>query len=274
MRELRVVKATSESVRSLVGVIHLPPLPGSPRFRGDFRTVIEQTKRDARALQAAGFDVAMIENFGDTPFFAGSVPAITVSAMTSCALAAAEAAPRLALGINVLRNDVASALAIARVVDADCVRVNVHVGARVTDQGVIEGRAAETLRLRRALGAEAVAIWADVDVKHAAPLAVRDIGEEAKEAHERALADAILVTGAATGTRVDTKKLEAVRRAVPNCAIYVASGALETDLPALARLADGVIVGSALRKGGIAGGPIDGARAAKFAKAFRAAFRQ
>jgi membrane complex biogenesis BtpA family protein len=248
-------------------------LPGAPRFRGDFDALLEQTKRDARALQAAGFDLAMIENFGDAPFFPGAVPAVTVSAMTACALAASDAAPRLALGVNVLRNDVASALAIARVVDAECVRVNVHAGARVTDQGIVEGKAAETLRLRRALGAESVAIWADVDVKHAAPIAARDIGEEAKEAHERALADAILVTGAATGARVDTRKLEAVRRAVPHCRIYVASGALEADLPALARLADGVIVGSALRKGGVAGGAIDAPRAAKFAKAFRAAFR-
>lgn len=256
----------------LVGVIHLPPLPGSPRHRGGMTAVLAKVEADARALAAAGFDLAMVENFGDTPFFAGAVPAVTVSAMTACAMAARGAAPALPLGINVLRNDVASALSIAAVVDAACVRVNVLVGARVTDQGVVEGRAAEALRLRAALGAEKTAIWADVDVKHAAPLAPRDVGEEAVEAHERAMADAILVTGAATGARVDLTKLAAVRRALPRCPVFVASGALPEDLAALAEHADGVIVGSALRKGGVAGGPIDAGRAKAFAKAFRAAF--
>ena len=89
-----------------------------------------------------------------------------------------EASPGIAIGINVLRNDARAALAIAAVVGAACIRVNVHTGARVTDQGLVEGRAAETLRLRRALGAESVAIWADVNVKHSAPLGPRDPARE------------------------------------------------------------------------------------------------
>lgn len=264
--------ARQRNLPRLCGVIHLAPLPGSPRFSGDFAAIVEQTRRDASALAAAGFDLAMIENFGDAPFFRGAVPAVTVSAMTACGLAAAGAAPLLPLGINVLRNDVATALSIACVLGARAVRVNVHTGARVTDQGVVQGEAAETLRLRRALSADGVAIWADVDVKHAAPLAPREVGDEAKEVYERALADALLVTGVATGARVDQRKLSAVRAAVPEAPIYVASGALEEDLPLLRGLADGVIVGSALRDGGRAGGPIDASRAARFAEAFRRAF--
>jgi uncharacterized protein len=259
-------------IRRLVGVIHLPPLPGSPRFGGSVDEIVRGTRDDAAILERAGFDLAMVENFGDAPFFADSVPAVTVSAMTACALAVREAAPKLALGINVLRNDVASAIAVARVVGAACVRVNVHTGARITDQGIVQGRAAETLRLRSALGAEAVSIWADVDVKHAAPITARDVREEAKEVRERALADAVLVTGAATGARVDRAKLVAVRNAVLGCPVYVASGATVSDLEALAASCDGVIVGSALRKGGRAGGPIDDRAARSFADAFRKAF--
>lgn len=258
---------------ALIGVIHLPPLPGSPRFENDFTAILEQTKRDAQALERAGFDLAMIENFGDAPFFKTTVPAITVSAMTACAMAVRSVTPQLPLGINVLRNDVGSALAIARVVSASCVRVNVHTGARVTDQGIVEGSAAETLRLRRSLGATDVDIWADVDVKHAAAIAPRPIGEEAKEVHERALADALLITGVATGARVDTAKIEAVRAAGLKCPIYVASGAVEADLPMLSSLVTGVIVGSALREGGVAGRPIEPMRASRFAEAFRAVFR-
>ncbi len=256
----------------LVGVIHLPPLPGSPRSRLSIGEIIRSAADDARALAEAGFDLAMIENFGDTPFFAGAVPRITVSAMTACAVAVRDAAPSLPLGVNVLRNDVDAALAIAAVVGASCVRVNVHTSARVTDQGVIQGNAAETLRRRRELSIENVAIWADVDVKHSAPLAARPVHEEAQDLVHRAMADALLVTGSGTGRSVDVGKLEAVRKAVTSSPVLVASGATIDSLPTLAKFADGVVVGSALRGDGVAGGRVDRARALTFAQAFRAAF--
>jgi membrane complex biogenesis BtpA family protein len=255
----------------LVGVIHLPPLPGSPRAARSIAEIAAACAEDARALVGAGYDLAMIENFGDAPFFRGRVPAITVSAMTACALAARQACPDLALGINVLRNDAGAALAIAHVVGARAIRVNVHVGARVTDQGLVEGEAAETLRSRRALSATC-AIWADVDVKHSAALAPRAPEDEAKDLVSRGLADAVLVTGEGTGRPVDAKKLAAVRAAVTGVPLLVASGATEAQLHALAEHADGVIVGSALRANGVAGGAIDPRRAEAFARAFRAAF--
>ncbi len=255
----------------LVGVVHLPPLPGSPRSAVSIGDVAASAARDARVLAAAGFDRVMIENFGDAPFFGGRVPPVTVSAMTACALAVRRACPDLPLGVNVLRNDAESALAIAAVVGATCIRVNVHTAARVTDQGLVEGRAAETLRSRRALGAEGVAIWADVDVKHSAPLAPRDVGREADDLVVRGLADAVLVTGEGTGRGVDLAKLGRVREAVASTPVLVASGATVDSLGELAGLCDGVIVGSALRAGGIAGGPIEPDRASQFAIAFRQA---
>jgi uncharacterized protein len=259
------------SARQLVGVVHLPALPGSPRASSPIAEIAAAAARDARAMAAAGFDRVMIENFGDAPFFAGRVPPVTVSAMTACALAVRQACPDLPLGVNVLRNDAEAALAIAAVVGASCIRVNVHTGARVTDQGVIEGRAAETLRARRALGAQHVAIWADVDVKHSAALAPRDVGREADDLATRGLADAVLVTGEGTGRGVDVDKLRRVRQAVASVPVLVASGVTVESLPALADLCDGVIVGSTLRAGGVAGGPIDAERAARFAEAFRRA---
>ncbi len=259
----------------LVGVVHLPALPGSPRAASPIGEIAAGAARDARALAAAGFDRVMIENFGDAPFFAASVPPVTVSAMTACALAVRQACPDLPLGINVLRNDAEAALAIAAMVGATCIRVNVHTAARVTDQGLVEGRAAETLRARRALGAEGVQIWADVDVKHSAPLAVRDVGHEADDLVVRGLADAVLVTGEGTGHGVDLDKLRRVKQVLAGKArgvpVLVASGATVDSLPVLAGLCDGVIVGSTLRAGGIAGGPIDATRAERFAAAFRRA---
>jgi membrane complex biogenesis BtpA family protein len=150
--------------------------------------------------------------------------------------------------------------------------VNVLCGARVTDQGVIEGEAARVLRKRRQLGADAVAIWADVDVKHSAPLAPYPLDQEVHDVIERGLASAVLVTGEGTGRAVDTEKLARVKRAAGTAPVIVASGATVNALEALSEHADGVIVGSALRADGRAGGPIDEARAAAFVKAFDGAF--
>ncbi len=252
----------------LVGVIHLPPLPGSPRSELGMDAILAQVRADARAL--AGYDAIVVENFGDAPFFATRVPPVTVAAMTRCVAAAAEAgAP---VGVNVLRNDAEAAVSIACVTGASFVRINVHTGARVTDQGIVEGDAAATLRLRRAMGAEGVAIWADVDVKHSSPLgAPRSVAQEVSDVVHRGLADVVLVTGEGTGKGVDVAKLDAVRAATDR-PVLVASGATLATLPALASRCSGVIVGSALRKGGVAGGPIEAPLAREFAAAFRAAF--
>lgn len=257
----------------LVGVIHLPALPGSPLSTSSAEACARSAADDARILLEAGYDAIVVENFGDTPFFATKVPPVTVSAMTACAVAVRAVAPGIPLGINVLRNDAEAALSIAVCTGASFVRINVHTGARVTDQGVVQGDAATTLRLRRALGAEKVAIWADVDVKHSAPLgAPRPLVQEVEDLTKRGMAEVVLVTGEGTGKGVDLEKLAAVKRA-SHKSVLVASGATLSTLTALAPHSDGVIVGSALRENGIAGGPISLALAKQFATAFRAAFR-
>ena len=234
--------------------------------------ILRDAVRDARSLATAGFSHIMIENFGDAPFFRGRAQAVTVSAMTACVLAVRHEHPELSVGVNVLRNDGESALEIAHVTGAYYIRVNVLSGARVTDQGIIQGESATLLRRRRELAADKVAIWADVDVKHSAPLAPYPLEQEVKDVTERALASAVLVTGDGTGEGVDVAKLTRVKRAAGNVPVLVASGATEASLETLAQYANGVIVGSALRADGRAGGPIDEARASSFARAFRRAF--
>lgn len=258
----------------LTGVIHLAALPGSPNSKHSMSQHIASVRADAQVLAKAGFDAIIVENYGDVPFFKGAVPPITVSAMSVLARVVREVTPKQLLGINVLRNDGESALAIATGVDAAFVRVNVLAGARVTDQGIIEGRSAELLRSRHALGARHVQIWADVDVKHSAPLGPLNLSQEVSDVVHRGMASAVLVTGDGTGKEAPRAKLEAVRAASSGAKVYVASGATESALGDLATLVDGVIVGSALRKGSRAGLPIDAARAASFAKAFRKAFKR
>jgi len=256
----------------LVGVIHLPPLPGSPRSQLSMNDCVKRAVADAVVLAENGYDAIVVENFGDAPFFAGKVPPITVAAMTACAVAVRSAFGEGWLGINVLRNDAEAALSIAVCANASFVRINVHTGARVTDQGIIEGQAASTMRLRRALGAGKVSVWADVDVKHSARLGdARPLTQEVEDLTKRGMADVVLVTGEGTGKGVDMDKLVTVKKAADK-PVLVASGATLDSLGELARASDGVVVGSALREGGIPGGAVDAARAKEFATAFRTAF--
>jgi len=255
----------------LVGVIHLPPLPGSPRAEATIASIERTAVREAEMMAQHGFDAIVLENFGDTPFYPGQVPAITIASMA--AVGARVVATGIDVCVNVLRNDAESALAIAVAIGASAIRVNVLTGARVTDQGLVEGRAAELFRARRALSATNVAIWADVDVKHSAPLAARELSVETADLVKRAMADRVLVTGDATGASVDLARLRTVRAASDDKPVLVASGATIASLPALAKHAHGVIVGSALREGGKAGAPLEKKRVEAFAKAFRTAFR-
>lgn len=223
-------------------------------------------RADAACLAAAGFEAIIVENFGDAPFFPDVVPPETVAAMA--VVASDVAAVGLPLGINVLRNDARAALAVAAAVGAAFVRVNVHTGARVADQGILQGRAHETLRTRRALGLEPVQLWCDVDVKHSVPLHERPLADEVADVVERGLADVVLVTGARTGASADLERVRAVARASSR-PVLVASGVTAADVGAVLEVAWGVVVGSALRADGRPGGPVDPSRAEAFVQAAR-----
>lgn len=178
-------------------MVHLGPLPGTPRFRNDLDAVIAAAVADAERLTEAGFDGVGVENFGDAPFFRDDVPKVTVAAMTRAVAAVAEAVD-VPIGVNVLRNDAKAALAIASVTGAAFIRVNVLSGTMWTDQGLVVGDAAEVLRLRTVIAPD-TAILADVFVKHAVPPPGTTLGEAAEELAGRALADAIIVSGTSTG---------------------------------------------------------------------------
>ncbi len=250
---------------SLIGVVHLPALPGSPTHQISMGEIAERAIADAQVLQDASFDALIIENYGDMPFFADEVPPATVAAMAVIAEHVSRKTS-LRVGLNVLRNDARSALGIAAAVGASFIRVNVHMGVSATDQGIIEGRAAKTLRQRKLLG-KRVAILADVLVKHAAPLNQTDIAEAARDAAYRGLADGLIITGSATGRSVDIEDLKKVRESVPDRRVFVGSGATAETVAALLEHATGIIVGTAIKENGDPARPIDQLRANAFARA-------
>ena len=143
-----------------IGVVHLLPLPGSPRWCGDINRVLSRAEEEAVTLERGGADGIIVENFGDAPFRIGRVGSETVAAMT-LAVQRVRQVVDLPVGINMLRNDALSALAVAAVTGAGFIRVNVHYGVMAADEGLVHGEAFETLRQRRALGVD-VKILADV----------------------------------------------------------------------------------------------------------------
>jgi membrane complex biogenesis BtpA family protein len=230
---------------AVVGVVHLPALPGSAGWDGDWDRVIDGARADAAALAKGGVDAIIVENYGDAPFAQGRVEAATVSAMTAV-ITQVPTFRELPFGVNVLRNDGESALAIASVTGARFVRINVLVGAMVTDQGLIEGCARPVAFLKRQLGAK-VDIWADVLVKHAAPLGEPDPVQTARDTLHRAGAKAIIVSGSGTGQAVDRQRLETLAVANLDAPILIGSGSTEAELPVLKPLCQGFIVATSLK---------------------------
>lgn len=252
----------------VVGMLHAPALPGAPGYAGDWAKLRGFVLRDALALVEGGVHGLMLENFGDVPFFSGRVPAEVVACLTRLACdVKREIGEAVPLGINVLRNDGESALAVASACGAAYVRVNVLSGAVVTDQGVIQGDAARLLRRRKEMGAEEVAVWADVRVKHAAPIGQgwRPLEEEVEELVLRAGASGVIVSGSGTGKATDMTELREVRdvmntlgeQAVP---IWVGSGATADTAAALLEHADGLIVGTSVKADGQLGRAVEAKR--------------
>lgn len=242
-------------VPALIGVIHLQPLPGSPAHLLDMDEIVARAVADGVVIKEAGFDAAIVENFGDTPFTASELPPASLAAI---AIAADQVRREtgLRIGINALRNDAGGGLGIAVAVGASFIRVNVHTGVYATDQGILEGRADQTLRYRKQLGAR-VAIFADVNVKHATPMSHPDIARAAKDTAYRGMADALIVTGAATGEAASMDQLRKVKQAVPDRRVLVGSGATVETVAELLSVADGVIVGTGIKPGGDTSRPID-----------------
>lgn len=251
----------------LVGMVHLPALPGAPRSALTMDEILSRAVAEARILSDAGFDGVMLENFGDTPFVAEHAPPETVAAMAIVARAVREQV-ECQIGINVLRNDAISALGIAAVADAAFIRVNVLSGVYATDQGMIRGKAREVLAARKRLSPD-VLIAADVHVKHAAPISQPDIALAAEETAHRAGADILIVSGTSTGVATRVDDIRRVKAAVKDRPVWIGSGMDARNVGELLSIADGAIVGTSLKRGGRTTAELDRKRIRAFMKAAR-----
>ena len=271
------MSTSSLPVSGFIGVVHLPPMPGDPLHppMQSFQRVERHAMADAEALVAGGVDGLILENFGSAPFPTGSAGDRTPPHQVAClALLARQCQDRfdVPVGVNCLRNDAYSAVGIAAAAELDFLRVNVHTGAMVTDQGLIQGEAHRTLRYRRAVGAK-VSILADVLVKHAQPLTPLSPGQATSECLERGLADGVIVTGVGTGQPVDVKLLRQVSEAAGAAPVFIGSGLDPRSARKLCPLADGAIVGTWLKRDGQVEEPVMVSRVRELVSAVRGRWR-
>ena len=249
----------------VIGVVHLPALPGSPRWKGSLATLIDKTVTDARAYERGKVDAVIVENFGDAPFTKSSVAAETIAAMTATGCAIRQSI-KLPIGFNVLRNDACAALALCAACGGNFIRVNVLSGAMLTDQGIIEGDAYGVARYRQRVCPSAE-IFADVHVKHAVPLGDYSLENSALDTLERGLADALIISGTGTGVAADISDVQRVREACPHAKILLGSGVTSQNVKEYLRYADGVIVGTSVKVGGKLEKPVDYKRVAALVSA-------
>ncbi len=248
-------------------MVHAGALPGTPASRATLRELERQAVDECRIYHAAGVHGIILENMHDVPYLRGSVgPEITAS-MTVLSLAVREASG-LPCGIQILAAANHEAVAVAHAAGLDFVRVEGFAFAHVADEGFIDSSAASLLRFRRQIGAQRVQIWADVKKKHASHALTADIGiGDAAAAAEFMRADAVIVTGAATGEHATHDDVAEVRGRC-RLPLYVGSGVTAENLPEYHPGADGFIVGSAMKRHGRWHEPVDEERVQRFMAAY------
>lgn len=243
--------------KPVIGMVHLWPLPGAPAYTGyGMKTILDHALRDAEALMEGGVDGLMVENMWDLPYFVGND--VQPEAMTAQAVAAAEVVKRfpVPVGVNVIHNGGMVCLAIAVAAGARFIRVCILTGARLWDTGELDhGCAANLLRKRKELHAADIHIFADVDKKHSVPFPGIDLATHI-EWTEFYGADGLIVSGRMTGSAPDVAKVREAKRLAKR-PILIGSGTSAENITAFLEYADGIIVGSSLKKDGVMENPVD-----------------
>lgn len=248
--------------KTIVGMIHVDALPGTPRFGGSMKEVIARAKAEALVYKDAGIDSLMIENMHDVPFYRTVGPEI-VAAMSVIGYEVKNAA-NLRCGIQILAAGNVEALGAAQAAGLDFIRVEGFVFAHVADEGFIDGCAGELMRYRRHIGADDILVLTDIKKKHSAHAITADVDiVETAHAAEFFLSDGVIVTGVSTGAEADLDELKAVKQAV-DIPVLVGSGVTTQNVSNYLEIADVLIVGSYFKHNGHWTSGVDPARVETF----------
>ncbi len=254
--------------KPIVGVIHVGALPGTPASSLRVEELTESAVREAVMYRGGGVDGLMVENMHDVPYLRGAVGPEVVAAMSVVARAV-KAEVALPVGVQILAGANLESIAVAHAAGLDYVRVEAYAFAHVADEGLIQSSAAELLRFRRRIGADGVYVWADVKKKHSSHAITADVSlGETCAAVEFMRGDAVVVSGSATG---EAPRAADVREAKSHCRIPVllGSGVTPENVAEFYDAADGFIVGSYFKGGGLWSNAVEPARVERMVEAVR-----
>jgi hypothetical protein len=252
--------------KAMIGMVHLPALPGAPGYRGDFEHVYRAAAADLEALEKGGASAALVENFWDTPY-QSTADEMTVSSMAILVDRLGRNAS-IPLGINVQFNCTDAEWDVAYLTGSSFIRVEAFTENRIGAHGVSWAAAAALMRRKARYPAD-ILIFADVDVKHTFPLVEQPLCYTGHEALEYG-ADALILTGTQTGSAPAAGQLEELRETAGDTPVLIGSGISEGNIANYLAVADGVIVGSSVKKDGRVESPVDIERVRRLAACVRA----
>lgn len=245
----------------VIGVVHLPALPGSPHYTGtplaDIRTFAVE---EARAYLDGGCHGVVVENHWDIPFPKPGEHGYETAAAMGVVTAAVRDATDGGVGVSVLSNAAECAIASAWSGGGGFVRVNQWANAYVANEGIIEGQAAAATRYRSRIGAGPVKVFADVHVKHGAHAIVADrtLAEQTEDA-EFFDADVLIATGSRTGDAAAVDEVAGIKEHT-SLPVVIGSGITSGNIGELLPACDGVIVASSVKDNGRWWGRVDPAK--------------
>jgi membrane complex biogenesis BtpA family protein len=267
LRDLREIFGVPKPI---IGMVHCWPLPGAPGYTGyGVDTIVEHAVKDAKALAEGGADGLIVENMWDIPFRAGADLAPESIAVHAVVAREVRRAVDLPLGINLVHNGGVALLAIAIAAGASFARVCMLTGAGVWESGSFdEGCAADLLRRRKELGAEDIKLFADVDKKHSVRFPGIDLATHIEWTRFSG-ADALIVSGKMTGDAPDLEKVRRAKELGGDCPLLLGSGVDEHNVASFLSVADGAIVGTSVKEGGLCENPVDPERVRRLVAAAR-----
>lgn len=249
--------------KPIIGMIHLPALPGAPRYGGSMAEIERAAMQDLEALTAGGADAAIIENFGDVPYD----PHMSVTSFAAmCAVASrVKEKAGIPIGVNVQYNCYEYEWALAYAIGAQFIRVEAFVENRVGTHGVVLS-AAPALMRQKAMFPSDTLIFADINTKHTMPLHDQPLSLSVHEAVDSG-ADALIVTGVLTGVNPTKEDLLEIKGSSHGVPVLLGSGINNKNAAGFFSAADGAIVGSSLKIDGIVENRVDAERVRDFVKA-------
>ncbi|NBT58666.1 BtpA family membrane complex biogenesis protein [bacterium] len=237
----------SPNHKQLWGMVHVGPLPGTPRYEKNFESVVEKAVREAKALEQFGCTGILFENMHDVPYLKSHVGPEITAAMAVIGTEIRNQT-KIPLGVQILAGANEAALSVAHAVGADWIRVEGFVFSHIADEGWIEACAGRLLRYRKELGASEIKIMADIKKKHSSHSITADVNiVETAKAAEFFGADAVVLTGASTGEEASVEELKKLKEGV-SLPVLIGSGVTAQNISEYS-VANGFIVGSFLKKG-------------------------